>query len=169
MTTQNQPASVFSKPSSALVAGGVLLSIGLFSLVGQFVDLDSAGVFVLSAIFLAWGLLARKTGLVIPGGILAGVGLGTVLTNGAFSNTDGMVEGGIFLLSLAAGFVIVSLASIFTSANRKMVTWPFIPASILAVVGAAEIASPSLDTLLQVAKYSPVILIVVGLYLIVKR
>ena len=62
-----------------LSGGLILIAIGLIALVGQFVTISLPADFGLlivpglGALFLVWGILTRKAGLVIPGGILSGV------------------------------------------------------------------------------------------------
>ena len=62
---------------SGVIAGVALIAIGLLALLSQLVDLQNFGLLVLptlALIFLAWGLITRTFGLIIPGGILAGIG-----------------------------------------------------------------------------------------------
>jgi hypothetical protein len=84
----------------ALVGGLILIVIGVLFLIAQFVDLgETAGVLVLpllSAIFIIAGIITRESGFFIPGGILAGLGLGTYLIVSPAAGGNGQDEGGLF-------------------------------------------------------------------------
>ena len=62
--------------------GLVLIAIGLLALIFQLLPIqmtESLGLLIvpgLGALFLVWGILTRTDGLMIPGGILSGVGWG---------------------------------------------------------------------------------------------
>ena len=60
---------------------------------------------MLGVLFIVWGLLARLPGLMIPGGILTGLGSGILLSQYAFGSTTGDVQGGIIVLGLGVGFL----------------------------------------------------------------
>ncbi|MFN2164310.1 MAG: hypothetical protein ACK2UN_19750, partial [Candidatus Promineifilaceae bacterium] len=70
------------------VGGLFLIGLGLLFLLNQFTDLPGLEnvaiyfVLVLGIIFLAWGVLSREAGLMVPGGILTGIGLGIALVAG---------------------------------------------------------------------------------------
>ena len=85
--------------------GLILISIGLFALAGQTINIewDNWGLFFLPAlggVFLLSGIFSRQAGLIIPGGIISGIGWGSVLVTGPFAST-GDVEGGVFMLAFA--------------------------------------------------------------------
>jgi len=63
---------------SGVVGGAILISIGLFTLIQQFVQIHWGLYFLpfLALIFLVAGIVGRRPGLLIPGGILAGIGAG---------------------------------------------------------------------------------------------
>ena len=67
-------------PASRTVGGIVLVIVsGLLLLVAQLTDWNILGWLlfpVMAIIFLAWGFLTRRFGLIIPGGIFAGLGVG---------------------------------------------------------------------------------------------
>jgi hypothetical protein len=147
--------------------------IGTIMFIAQYVRSDSLGLLVLPAlglIFLAWGLMARSIGLVIPGGILSGIGLGAFLTQWGLpgiSMTD-PIRGGIFMLSFALGWALITLLSPLT--HSGLTWWPLIPGGILAVVGAALLSGEfGLRLLALTGQGWPVILIVIGLYLVIRQ
>lgn len=155
-----------------MIGGIALIALGLLALVGQFVDMEWLGLLflpVLGAIFLAWGILTRQSGLLIPGGILSGIGLGTLLIAGPFfNNLSGEAEGGIFMLAFAAGWVLIPIvSSIFTGDNHW---WALIPAAIMALIGGGLLLGGAALTVLEwLGKIWPVFLILGGLYLILRR
>ena len=155
------------------VVGGIaLIVLGVIALVAQFVDLgEMFGLLIVPAlgvIFLLWGILTRQSGLLIPGGILSGIGAGILLTAGPFDDVSGDASGGIFLLSFAAGwFLIPVLSTIFTGDNHW---WALIPGGIMAVIGGALLFGGMAIAVLEfLGQIWPVFLILGGLYLILRR
>jgi hypothetical protein len=159
------------KKGNHLVGGIILIAIGLLALVGQLVDLSSLenlGVFFLAAlgaIFLLWGILAHDVGPMIPGGILSGLGWGTALIAGPFSVADNLNEGGVFLLTFALGWVLITLLSaVFTD---KTHWWPLIPGAIIGLVGLSVLyGGVFLESLEFMGNIWPVLLIVLGIYIL---
>lgn len=173
MTTQFPPNPLPTpRPTRNMLVGGVaLIAIGLLTLAGQVFDLDNLGLLVLPAlalIFLAWGLITRTFGLIIPGGILAGIGVGAILIEQSWLPLTEMAQGGVFLLSFAAGWALISLLSPVVSG--KWAWWPLIPGGILAAIGALLLAGETGVRMLELLGYAwPVALIVLGLYLVLRR
>lgn len=155
------------------VVGGIALIVfGIIALVAQFADLgETLGLLVLPTlglIFLAWGILTRQSGLLIPGGILSGLGAGTLLITGPFEAASGDVQGGIFMLAFALGwFLIPILSLIFTGDNHL---WAIIPGGIMAIIGGGLLfGGAALSALEFLGQFWPVFLILGGLYLIFRR
>lgn len=155
-----------------LTGGVILLVIGVIALVGQFVTIsipESFGLLIvpgLGALFLVWGILSRKAGLMIPGGILSGVGWGAYAISGPFSIWQGDNEGGVFLIFLGLGFALITVATaVFTQETHW---WALIPGGIIAFVGIAILFGGAFMTLLAfVGKLWPVILILLGISILV--
>ncbi len=174
MSAQVPPTPLLPTPRptrNMLVGGIALIAIGLLALAGQIFDMDNLGLLVLPAlalIFLAWGLITRTFGLIIPGGILAGIGLGAILVEQSWVPMTEMAQGGVFLLSFAAGWVLITLMSPFVS--QRLVWWPLIPGGILAAIGGMLLAGETGVKMLELLSYAwPVALIVLGLYLVLRR
>ncbi len=170
------PSEKLSKTSSnntknTLVAGLALIIIGLAVLAVQFIDTPNIGLLILPAlavIFLAWGLLTRTFGLIIPGGILAGIGTGAILIDMMALDAPGESEAAIFLLAFAGGWALVSLLSVFT--NDRFQWWPLIPGGIMAVISVLLLAGEAGLQVLELSQYLwPVALIVVGFAIILRR
>ncbi len=160
------------KEHSNTTGGMILIGIGVLFLVSRWFDFsgvsDSWGFFLLPALglfFLIWGIVTREGGLMIPGGILSGVGWGSVLVE---SNLfSGAAEGGVFLVSLGLGFASIALVTALFAKKKHM--WSLIPGGILVSIGGAILFGGVLMTLLTlVGKFWPVILIIVGIATILK-
>ena len=154
---------------SGVVWGAILITIGLVSLVQQFVRFDTGKIFLpmLAAIFLVAGLVGRRPGLIIPGGILAGIGIGAILIEGPFSYLEDPTRGGVFLLAFAGGWVLVTLAARLINC---VMLWPLIPAAFMGVIGLALVAGQAGLQFLQLAGVGwPIILIGLGIYLVFRR
>lgn len=157
--------------ASAVVPGLALILIGLLVFAGQFINTDWMGLLFLPAlgiIFLAWGTIAKKVGLIIPGGILSGIGVGAILVEGPFANLSGEATGGIFMIAFAAGWLLIPLFAALIDGQFHW--WPLIPAAFMAIIGGALLAGGVALQVLEMANYLwPVVLIAIGLYLILWR
>ncbi len=173
MDNQDQPVAEqsSSKTKNGIVAGVALIIIGLVTLVAQFLDSPNIGLLVLptlAIIFLAWGLITRTFGLIIPGGILAGISAGVFLMDMTALETQGESEAAIFMLAFAGGWVLITLLSIFTTDHLQW--WPLIPGGIMAIIGALLLAGDAGLKVLELSEYLwPIALIVVGLAIILRR
>ena len=155
-----------------LAGGLILVVIGLIALVSQFVTIHlpiNLGLLIvpgLGALFLVWGILTRNGGLVIPGGILSGVGWGIYAIAGPFSIWQGDNEGGIFLIFLGLGFGLITIVTaVFTKETHW---WALIPGGIIAFVGASILFGGALLNVLTFAgKLWPLILILLGISILV--
>ena len=72
--------------SNSVVTGIGLVALGLIFLVSQFVEFNGLYFLLLLGLgFIGWAVIGRNKGLIIPGGILFGIGLGTVLNETPFA------------------------------------------------------------------------------------
>jgi len=151
------------------VAGAVIIIIGLFLLLAQFVpDAGRWIVLVIGLIFLAAFLAKREYGFLIPGCIVSGVGVGVIL--------EGLVDdpwsGAAMLFSIAGGFIAIWVVSMLIRSYDKgwprgesreaqnALWWPLIPGGILAIIGFVVLADDVDSDLLQ---WWPVLIIGAGL------
>lgn len=161
------------KRGGSLVGGLILIVVGIVALVAQFVEIgETIGFLVLpalSVIFIIAGIATRQSGFFIPGGILAGLGLGTYLVAGPFADRASQDEGGIFMLAFAAGWVLIPILSILFSRGERHL-WALIVAAILGLVGAAvTYGGAALTALEMLGRWWPLFLIAGGIAIILKR
>lgn len=164
-TSTNEPTNTTLKNRKGLLTGSALVLIGLLNLLAQFKPFESIGLLFLPAlglIFLTWGLLSRQAGLLIPGGILSGLGAGVALVTGPLSIVSDPQKGGVILLSFAAGWALITLLSALI---RDTQWWALIPGTIMGLIGTAlMVGGQALDLLEYAGRGWPLILIAAGLY-----
>lgn len=180
MTTQSNTETTVSTPtnsrkSGAWIGGLILILIGAYLLVTQFFQASWMGlVFLpgLGLIFLIAALVGQNRGLLIPGGILSGIGAGTILVSGNFFSLTEPGSGGLFMLAFALGWGLITVLSLAipVGTSRQVMTWPLIPGGIIGLVGLAMLSGEAGLKTLQFAGYAwPVVLIAIGAYIILKR
>ncbi len=93
------------------VAGLVLLIVAGWALVDRYTNFNAqlAVPLLLGVIFIGWSIVVREWGLLVPGGILTGIGTGILLTRSTDFSRAG--ESGLFLLSFAGGWLLITLIS----------------------------------------------------------
>lgn len=115
-----------------IVAGVILIILGSAALLQRWFDIGNYVVLLLGLGFLAWGSVSHKGGLIIPGGVLTGIGLGILAMEGPW-HFPAVDQNGVFLLCFAFGwFLITALSALFT---RCTMWWPLIPGGIMALIG----------------------------------
>ena len=147
-----------TKPGQGRVAvGAVLIVIGLILLASQFIEgfADRAWPVVIGGAFVAGYFYRKAYGLLIPGCILLGIGLGNLAAGSIreFGDFDSIALG----LGFIAIFVIAALY------EGRTHWWPLIPGGILVIRGLQE-GSQAVRDLIAVGW--PVILILIGLLLL---
>jgi hypothetical protein len=160
-----------------VVAGVIIIGIGLFFLLAQFVpDLGRSIPLLIGLAFLAAFVVRREYGFLVPGAIVSGVGVGVLLTDAVGDAWSGAVV----LLSIAGGFVAIWIVSLLLhridpqwpgGGSRDVVRalwWPLIPGGILALVALLVIAEEQgLDA--DILRWWPILLIGIGLILLVSN
>jgi len=146
---------------TGLTAGIILVAIGLLLLAGQLIDLGGLIFVIPGVVMLAAGAVRRSQGLIIPGGILSGIGAGAMIVEGHLVVMPGADEGALFLIPFALGFALITVFSaLFT---ERALLWPLIPAGVMALISAAVLAGgPALEALKFVVEWWPVVLILIG-------
>lgn len=133
----------------------ILLGIGFFAL--QFLQGFGAAVviFLIGGVFVVGYLFRRAYGLLIPGGILMGIGLGAVGENTIVGFEDFGAVG------LGLGFISIYVIDLVY--RGKTHWWPLVPGGVLVVGGFAS-GSATFERLLSVGW--PIVLIAIGLLLL---
>jgi len=150
--------------------GVVLLILALLALMNRYFPARS-DYFVLPVLglgFTLWAVFGRLSGLLVPGGILFGVGLGIGAQR--FYGLGGGSNSGqaLFLACLAVGFLLITLFSLIFFRSR--VLWPLWPALFIALAGGLRLmGSAWQEYLWRVLPYWPFALLLVALLLLFFR
>ena len=147
-----------------VIGGAVLLAVGAAFLLPP-LGVSNAGAYLFVALGLAfgaaWWLGTKQFVYLVPAGVLTGFGLGLVLPT--LFDLPAEIAGPVFLGTLALGLIAVFA---FAPGRRLLLAI----AAILAVVAVADLF---LNVVLIPAGaqpyFVPLILIVVGLYLLMER
>ncbi len=145
-----------------IAAGIILIIFGAASLLQHWLDIGNYVVLLIGLGMLAWGSVSRRTGWIIPGGVLTGIGLGILAMEGHwfFPNAD---SNGVFLVCFALGWIIISvLTALFTCTQW----WALIPGIIMAVVGSVTLAANGAIRWEDLNLVYAVILLTAGLFLL---
>jgi hypothetical protein len=148
------------------IAGGVILILfGMATLLQRWFDIGNYVVLLLGLGMLGWGSVSRRTGWIIPGGVLSGIGLGILVMESPWRFPIEN-QNGLFLLCFALGwFLITILTAIFTCTQW----WALIPGGIMALIGGGILVTNGTVRWLDLNLVYALILIVVGLILLVTR
>ncbi|MEZ4771394.1 MAG: hypothetical protein R2844_23625 [Caldilineales bacterium] len=169
--TTNPSEHASTNARDRVISGIALVLIGVLMLIAQVTQSTQLALLapaMLGVIFLAWGLFRRTFGLLVPGGILLGIGLGVYLITGPYSSLESDAQGGLFMVAFAGGWFLVSLLSPLTTSGFRW--WPLIPGAIIGAVGLALMGGGPAMQLLQIVGYGwPLILVGIGIYLLVRR
>jgi hypothetical protein len=145
------------------IAGGVILILlGTATLFQRWFDIGNYLVLLLGLGMLVWGSVSHRTGWIIPGGVLAGIGLGILAMEGPwhFPVAD---QNGIFLLCFALGwFLITLLTALFTCTQW----WALIPGGIMALIGGSILVTNDAIRWTDLNLVYAVILVSIGLVLL---
>jgi hypothetical protein len=140
-----------------IVVGAILIVLGIGLIVLQLFEgfSDAVFLFLIGGAFVAGYLYKRAYGLLIPGGILLGLGLGKV-GESALTAFGGMEQ-----LGLGVGFVSIYVIDLVYTGSSSW--WPLIPGGILIIIGLSE-GSEAFERLFSVGW--PLIIVFIGLLLL---
>jgi hypothetical protein len=163
------------RQKNELAAGLLLVSFGLLVLAARLIELENLSLDLgllflpgLGALFLLQGLLNRNGRLLVPGGILSGIGWGSWLNAGPLSLGAEGLGGGISLMVFGLGFASITVLSAVST--DKTHWWALVPGAILGAIGLAILAGGIFLTLLTaLGQLWPLALIAVGLYIIIRH
>lgn len=167
-TVTPRPIPVVQRINRGMLWGIGLILFGGLTLIGLVTGWPGFQLAILptlALVFLIAGISARSGPLMIPAGILTGLSVGTILATALQGKLASDVVGGLVVLSLGLGFaLIMALQVIFTTWTHW---WPFIPASILVLIGSGLIVGGATSPLLQGLGYLwPAAVIVVGAWIV---
>ena len=140
-----------------LFAGAILVLLGLGLFAVQFVEGfgEALILFLIGGAFVAGYLYRRAYGLLIPGCILIGIGLGSLGEGTVFGVGD------LSSIGLGLGFIAIYVIALVYQGESHW--WPLIPGGILVLLGLAA-GSKAFEQLLSVGW--PLIIVFVGLILL---
>ncbi len=143
-----------------MATAAVLILLGLALFVFQFVQGTIAVLLFLlvGALFVAGYLYWRAYGLLIPGCILLGIGLGSIGENIPLGVSN--------FSSIGLGIGFIGIYVIHWLYERKSVWWPFIPGGILILIGVASSSHAVAEVL---SKGWPLLLVLAGLVVLIGR
>lgn len=142
---------------AALSMGSVLVVVGVVLLAGRFSAVVAAGgpALWLGLGFLTWWAFNGGYGLLVPAGVLSGLGLGLMLGEIGF-------YGNAVALGLGAGFLAIYALDALRR-RRRSSWWSLVPGTVLVAVGLLQ-HTTGWDTLGGLGW--PLALIVVGLIIV---
>ena len=156
---------IHHRRNSRIVVGVILVLFGIATLLQRWLDIGNYIVLLLSLAMLVWGSVSHRSGWIIPGGVLSGIGLGILAMQSPwqFPVAD---QNGVFLLCFALGwFLITLLTALFTCTQW----WALIPGGIMALIGSGILLTNGALRWMDLNLVYAVILIVIGLILLVYR
>jgi hypothetical protein len=133
----NKPSPTRRETNPRVITGVVVVALGLVMLVATLTDSQLVGqmiVLLLGVIFLAWGVMVRHPGPLIPGCILTGLGAGILLSQWLSTSISGQAQGSIVTLGLGLGFLLI-MPVLQLVTRQTAHWWPLIPGGILSVTG----------------------------------
>jgi hypothetical protein len=135
-------SSTSSSRSSRRIVGLVLLVIAVVALMERYLALRLGLVapLLLGLAFLVWSLVARRVGLMIPGCILTGLGVGLLAERYLAAGVP--VNRAAFFFGLGGGFLLISLLG--RVVFREKIYWALIPGLVLAGIGAFHLGGADL-------------------------
>ena len=159
--TSSLPVASASRSRTQLSAAVTLIAIGAGALaIRATASTPGAGslvVLVLGNAFMTAHGVTRQYRLLVPGGILTGLGAGIIVSQ-EITGTDELTAG-ILVLGLGLGFLSIwVIGSLLRVAGNHW--WPLVPGGILAVVGGALLVGGSA---VDVLDYWPLVLVGLGL------
>lgn len=147
---------------SGWLPGLILIAVGVTLFAVQLLNLDGdVVVLVIGLVFATAFLASRRYGLLIPAGILTGLGTGILLE-------DFGVVGEPVVLGLGLGFLAIYAVDVLTSGARAPGRWwPLVPGTILTIIAGAE-STFGAEGARVIAQGWPILLIAAGAWLLLR-
>jgi hypothetical protein len=147
---------------SGWLPGVILIAVGVTLFAVQLLHLDAdVIVLVIGLVFTIAFAGTRRYGLLIPAGILSGLGLGILLE-------DFKVQGEPVVLGLGLGFLAIYVADVLTSGARAPGRWwPLVPGAILTIIAGAD-STFGAEGARLIEQGWPILLIAAGAWLLLR-
>jgi hypothetical protein len=151
------------------ILGAILLSVALLAIVHRYVpfQVDHLILPLVGLGFIVWSVVAKNRGLLIPGCIIAGVGVGNWVQRASHYGVTSTHGQALFLYCVAGGFLLISVlaAAIF----RRRELWPIWPAVFIGLTGLIRDGIDLADYVRAVQPYWPFALLAIAIWLLVSR
>lgn len=142
--------------------GVVLIAVGVTLFAVQLLNLDGDVIVLVIGLVLAVAYAAtRRYGLLMPAGIMTGLGSGILLENSGVMGEPVVLGLGLGFLAIYAGDLIA------TGAREPGRWWPLIPGTILTIIAGAE-STFGADGARVIAQGWPILLIAAGAWLLLR-
>ena len=148
---------------SGWLPGVILIAVGATLFAVQLLHLDAdVIVLVIGLVFASAFAATRRYGLLIPAGIMTGLGAGILLE-------DIGAKGEPAMLGLGLGFLAIYAADLMTTGARAPGRWwPLIPGAIITVIAGAS-GTFGEEGAHAIEQGWPILLIAVGAWLLLRR
>jgi hypothetical protein len=151
------------RDTSGWLPGVILIAVGATLFAVQLLHLDAdVIVLVIGLVFASAFAATRRYGLLIPAGVLSGLGAGILLE-------DIGAKGEPAMLGLGLGFLAIYAVDALTSGARAPGRWwPLIPGAIITVIAGAS-GTFGQEGARAIEQGWPILLIAVGAWLLMRR
>ena len=154
-----------ARASVGVVAGLILIAVGVVVLFGSWFPLRGAWLFLgLGVAFLVARVMTGRPGYAVPAGVL--LGFGSFIWFTETGQLSGAAAGGSFFIFLGLGFLAA-----YAIAARPASAWPVLPGLVLigfgVIIQATTLGAP-LGQFWWLAQYWPLALVLVGAWLLVR-
>lgn len=151
----------------ATLVGGIIASLALCFAISELRTIDFFSYLLAGTgiSMLLWGSLAHIFGLIIPGCILSGVGVGLHQAWGSSGDLNGLTRTGVMLVIFAIGWGLITVLS--RPIVQKFIWWPLIPAGVTGITGYGLYIGGSPNSAVNfIGNTGSIGLILLGLYLL---
>lgn len=139
-----------------LIPGLILIVLGVAFLLAQYFDFGPPlFLTLLGFVLLIPYIFTRSYGLLVPGCILTGIGVGLLF--------DRPPLGTAIAVPIGLGLGFIAIFAIHSTVARQSHWWPLIPGGVLVLGGIAE-GTPQAQVLIE--KGWPLILVLIGLLIL---
>jgi hypothetical protein len=151
------------RDTSGWLPGVILIAVGATLFAVQLLHLDAdVIVLVIGLVFASAFAATRRYGLLIPAGIMTGLGAGILLE-------DIGAKGEPAMLGLGLGFLAIYAVDALSSGARAPGRWwPLIPGAIITVIAGAS-GTFGQESARAIEQGWPILLIAVGAWLVMRR